>query len=75
MGRTVGPADQGAVSIELDHDQRTRVGLGERSAGHLRVRLPGQHLGLLLVRQEDIDTEIRGHRQEVLDTHLADHLE
>ncbi len=41
----------------------------------LRLVETGQHLALLLVGQEDVDAEVLRDGEEVIDTHLVDHLE
>jgi hypothetical protein len=53
-------------------------GYSSASAGSDLRRLgepAGEHAAFLLVGQEDVDAEVLRDREEVVDAHLADHLE
>jgi hypothetical protein len=52
------------VAIELEHDERARVDLGQRRGDVVGIRLAGQHDALLAVREHDVGADRRGHLEE-----------
>ena len=67
--------DERAVGVELQHDQRLRIQLGQRGGDRFRIVEAGQHFALLVVGQEHVDAEVLGDGEELVDAHLLDHLE